>query len=44
MLTRVKPIDGQVERASTTKTKELGSILGRLKPKTVKLGIHSFPA
>ena len=37
-------ISGRVDRASATKTVDLGSIPGRVKPKTIKIGIHSFPA
>ena len=36
-------ISGRVDRASATETVDSGSILGRVKPKTVKIGIHSFP-
>ena len=39
-----KPISGRMDRASATETDNLGSIPGRVKPKTIKLGIHSFPA
>ena len=35
------PISG---RASVTETVDLGSISGRVKPKTIKNGIHSVPA
>ena len=38
------PISGRVDRASATKAVDLGSIPGRVKPKTTKIGIHSFPA
>ena len=38
------PISGQVDRTSATETVHLGSIPGRVKPKTIKLGIHSFLA
>ena len=37
-------ISGRVDRASATETVDLGSIPGRVKPKTIKIGIHSFPA
>ena len=37
-------ISGRVDRASATEAVDLGSILGRVKPKTIKIGIHSFPA
>ena len=39
-----KPISGRVNRASATEAVDLGSIPGRVKPKTLKIGIHSFPA
>ena len=29
---------------SATEAVDLGSIPGRVKPKTIKIGIHSFPA
>ena len=35
---------GRVDRASTTETIDSGSIPGGVKPKTIKIGIHSFPA
>ena len=38
------PISGRVDRASATGTVDSGSIPGRVKPKTIKIGIHSFPA
>ena len=37
-------IKGQVDRASATEIVDSGSINTRVKPKTIKLGIHSFPA
>ena len=37
-------ISGQVDRESATETVELGLIPSRVKPKTIKIGIHSFPA
>ena len=37
-------ISGRVDRASATETIDLGSIHSRVKPKTIKIGIHSFPA
>ena len=40
----LKPISGRVDRASATETVDLGSIPSRVKPKTIKIGIHSFPA
>ena len=39
-----KPISGRVDRASATEAVDSGSIPGRVKPKTIKIGIHSFPA
>ena len=39
-----KPISGRVNRASATETVDTGSIPGRVKPTTIKIGIHSFPA
>ena len=39
-----KPISGRVDRASATETVDLGSIPSRVKLKTAKIGIHSFPA
>ena len=38
------PISGRVDRASATEAVDTGSISGRVKPKTIKIGIHSFPA
>ena len=35
---------GRVDRASATEAVDTGSIPGRVKPKTIKIGIHSFPA
>ena len=40
----LKPISGRVGRASATKAVDYGSIPGLVKPKTVKIGIHSFSA
>ena len=40
----ILPISGQVDRASATEAVDLGSIPGRVKPKTLKIGTHSFPA
>ena len=37
-------ISGRVDRASATETVGSGSIPGRVIPKTIKIGIHSFPA
>ena len=36
-------ISGRVDRSSATKTVDLGLILDWVKPKTLKIGIHSFP-
>ena len=33
-----------MDGASATETVNSGSIPGRVKPKTIKIGIHSFPA
>ena len=33
-----------MDRASATEMVNLGSIPGRVKPKTIKTGIYSFPA
>ena len=41
---KAEPISGRVDRASATEAVDLGSIPGRVKPKTIKIGIHSFPA
>ena len=37
-------ISGRVDRASATEAVDTGSIPGRVKPKTTKIGIHSFRA
>ena len=37
-------ISVQVDRASATEAVDSGSIPGRVKPKTKKIAIHSFPA
>ena len=39
-----QPISGRVDRASATEMVDTGSIPGRVKSKTIKIGIHSFPA
>ena len=39
-----KPISGRVDRATASETVDSGSIPGRVKPKTRKIGIPSFPA
>ena len=36
-------INNPKDIASSTETAELGSILDRVKPKTIKIGFHSFP-
>ena len=38
-----KPICSRVDRASAAKTVYSGSIPVRVKPKTGKIGIHSYP-
>ena len=38
------PISGRVDRAFATEAVDTGTIPGRVKPKTIKIGIHSFPA
>ena len=38
------PISGRVDRASATEAVDSGSIPDWVKPKTIKIGIHSFPA
>ena len=35
---------GRVDRASATAMIDLGLTPSRVKPKTIKIGIHSFPA
>ena len=35
-----KPISGRVDRASATEAVDSGSIPGRVKPKTINIGIH----
>ena len=39
-----RPISGRVDRASATEAVDSGSIPGRVKPNTIKIGLHSFPA
>ena len=39
-----KPISGQVDKASPTEAVDSGLIPSRVKPKTIKIGVHSFPA
>ena len=36
--------DSRVDRASATEAVDSSSIPGRVKSKTIKIGIHSFPA
>ena len=43
-LSKALPISGRVDRASAAEAVDLGSIPGRVKPKTIKIGIHNFPA
>ena len=38
----IVPISVRVDKASVTETVNLGSIPGRVKPKTIKIGTHSF--
>ena len=33
-----------MDKASATEVVDSGSIIDRVKPKTIKIGIHSFPA
>ena len=44
ILGRMSPINGRVDRASAAEAVDSGSIPGRVKPKTIIIGIHSFPA
>ena len=37
-------ISGRVDKACATEVVDSGSIPGRVMPKTIKIGIHSFPA
>ena len=39
-VTSSKSISGRVDRASATEAVDSGSIPGRVKPKTIKIGIH----
>ena len=39
-----KPINGRLDGMSVPETVDLGSISGRVKPKTIKISIYSFPA
>ena len=40
----IKISSGRVDRASAAEVVGPGSILGQVKPKTIKIGIHSFRA
>ena len=40
----LQQISGQVDRASATEAVDSSSIPGQVKPKTIKIGIHNFPA
>ena len=42
--TEKKPIIGRVDGAYAAEAVDLNSIPSRFKPKTIKIGIHSFPA
>ena len=39
-----EPISGQVDRASANEMVDSGSIPGRVKLNTIKIGIHNFSA
>ena len=39
-----KSISGRMDKAYATETVDSGSIAGRVKPKTIKIGMHSFSA
>ena len=39
-----KKISGRVDRASATEALDSDLIPDRVKPKTIKIGVHSFPA
>ena len=41
---QLKPITGRVDGESATETVDSDSIPGRIKPKTIEIGIRSFPA
>ena len=43
-LTVTTQISGRVDKASTTETIGAGLILGRVKSKTIKINVYSFPA
>ena len=40
----LEPFDSQMDGASATETVDSGSIPGIVKPKTLNIGIHGFPA
>ena len=40
----LQPISGEVDRATDTETVDSISTPDRIKSKTIKIGIHSFPA
>ena len=40
----LQPISARVDRAAATEAVDSSLIPGRVKPKTIKTGIHSFPA
>ena len=40
----IEPVSNQVDRAFAIVAVDSGSIPGRVKPKTTKIGIHSFSA
>ena len=44
ILTNNYPISGRVDRESATEAVDSDSILSQVKPKTIKIGIHSFHA
>ena len=37
-------VSGRVDKASATEAVDTGSTPGRVKPKTIKMGTHSFSA
>ena len=39
-----EPISGRVDRVSPTEAVDSSLIRGRVKPKTINIGIYSFPA
>ena len=40
----IKPLSGRVDRATVTKTVDSSSVPGRVKPKIIKIGVHSLSA